>query len=58
MVVMHPTFVKMVIDGMMVSITNQNVYGVNVLQFRMGLLLDIPVCQKSRAQSLKSPYVP
>ena len=36
MVLMHSTFVKVVIGGVMVGITNQNVYGVNVLQLRMG----------------------
>ena len=55
MVLMHATFVKVVIGGMMVGITNQNVYGVNVLQLCMGLLLDIPVCQQSEVTVVEGP---
>ena len=55
MVVMHTAFVKVVIGGMMVGITNQNAYGINVLQFRMGPLLDIPVCQQLEGTVVEVP---
>ena len=55
MVVMHAAFVKVVIGGVMVGITNQNAYGISVLQLCMGLLLDIPVCQQSEGAVVKVP---
>ena len=55
MVVMHTAFVKVVIGGVMVGITNQNVYSINVLQFCTGPLLDIPVCQQSEGTVVEVP---
>ena len=55
MVVMHAAFVKVVIGGVMVGITNQNAYSINVLQFCTGPLLDIPVCQQSEGSVVEVP---
>ena len=55
MVVMHAAFVKVVIGGMMVGITNRNAYGINVLQLRTGSLLDVPVCQQSEDAVVEVP---
>ena len=55
MVVMHATFVEVMIGGMMIGVAHQNLHGVDILQLRAGPLVDVPVCQQPEGTVVEIP---
>ena len=55
MVVMYAAFVEVVIGGVMIGVTHQNLHSINILQLRAGLLIDIPVRQQSEGAVIEIP---
>ena len=55
MVVMHAAFVEVMIGGVMIGVAHQNLHGINMLQLRVGPLINVPVCQQSEGAVIEIP---
>ena len=55
MVVMHAAFVEVMIGGMMIGVAHQNLHGIDILQLRVGPLINVPVRQQPEGAVIEIP---